>query len=489
MNINKNTFNKLFSSSSLKARLARGGMWMTIGGGADVGLKLIRNMVLARLIAPEAFGIMAIIIAVNSLFESFTQVGIKEAIIQSEYGYEKKYLNWAWWISLMRGAGLYLIGFLSAPFISDFYQIPELTFMLRIAFLSMIFAALFSPAAYSKLKEMDFLRWTMISLLGTVFGVASSVYLSFKISGEWALILGFILESLIRSVASFILCPYLPTFEMEKKYLDALLRFSRGMVGLPLLTFIFMRTDIFVIGKLCTQAELGIYSLAATLAGIPNVFMEKIITPLMIPAFSEIQNDNARVNKAIIRVSGLLALGGIPIIVFVYFNSGIILQIIYGEKYVPAALPFAVLFMSNLLRSISLPLVAVYFSKGKPELHRLFTAIRASLLIVLIYPAIKLWSYSGAAFAVCIAMLLAYIIQVQKLKNVTNLHIKDYYGVFLKAFIYTSPLIVWSLLSELFLADYIVPRTAVNIVGFMLVSIFIVKKYVLPMVMRINKGE
>ena len=288
---------KLFNSTSFKARLARGSLWLSISGGTDVSLKLVRNMVLARLIAPDAFGVMAIIIAVNSLFEAFTQIGIKEAIIQSPDGQEKKFLNAAWCISVARGTILYASGYIASPLIADFYSMPELVSLLRVAFLSLIFASLISSKAYVKLKEMDFFRWMFIPLIGSLSGVVTAISLSFIIEGTWALVLGFVAEAFSRFIVSYIISPFIPGFNFNKEYTRSIMKFAAGMFGLPMLAFIYMRADIFVLGKLCTQAELGIYSLAVTLARVPNIFMEKFVTPIFMPAFSEIQDNNQRINN------------------------------------------------------------------------------------------------------------------------------------------------------------------------------------------------
>ena len=99
--------NLFMNGKGMRGNIARGGIWLGIGGGSEHFLRLVRNMILTRLIAPEAFGVVAIVLAINTFFESFTQIGIKEAIIQNPRGSEYVYLNGAFWISAIRGAVLY----------------------------------------------------------------------------------------------------------------------------------------------------------------------------------------------------------------------------------------------------------------------------------------------------------------------------------------------------------------------------------------------
>lgn len=99
---------QLIAGEGLKAKAARGGAWLAVASGLDQGFRFVRNMILTRLLAPEAFGLMAIVLAVNTFFESFSDVGIDTAVVQNPRSEERPYLNAAWWISFVRALGLYL---------------------------------------------------------------------------------------------------------------------------------------------------------------------------------------------------------------------------------------------------------------------------------------------------------------------------------------------------------------------------------------------
>ena len=125
--------------NSLKARLSRGSLWLAMGSGVEQGLRLIRNMILTRLLAPEIFGLMAIVYAINIFFESFSQIGIRQAIIQSPEGEKNTYLNAAWFLSVARSLTLYIIAYISAPLIANFYNYHSLIPIMRVVFLNLVF--------------------------------------------------------------------------------------------------------------------------------------------------------------------------------------------------------------------------------------------------------------------------------------------------------------------------------------------------------------
>ena len=122
-------FKNRFNNSSLEGLIARGGIWLGAGGGTEHSLRLARNMILSRLLAPDAFGLMAIVLSFNTFFESFTQIGVKESVIQSSKGNETPYLNGAFWLSFSRALILYVIAFMFVPWLARFYSKPELVTM------------------------------------------------------------------------------------------------------------------------------------------------------------------------------------------------------------------------------------------------------------------------------------------------------------------------------------------------------------------------
>ena len=279
-------------------------------------MRLVRNALLARILLPNEFGTMAIVLAINTFFESFTEVGIKQSVIQNPQGNKNEYLNSAWWLGFFRSILLYTIAFFSAPYIADFYNNEQLTLLIRISFLGLIFKGLMSTGVYQSLKNMNFKKWTIINNSGGLFGIFSAITLAFIYKNVWALAIGFLLEWVARFILSYILLPIRPKFYIEKQSMRELLIYAKGMLGLPILTFIFIRADIFVLGKLDTQANLGLYSMAAALAFIPLRLLTKVISETVMPAFSKMQNNFKNLNEALFKVTRIIFLMSMPMLIF-----------------------------------------------------------------------------------------------------------------------------------------------------------------------------
>lgn len=430
--------------TNLKARVFRGSMWLGFGGGLEYGLRFLRNIILARILLPDDFGLMAIILAVNAILEAFTQMGLKEAIIQSPDGEEDTYLNVAWWLSFVRSIGLWAIAMMSVKWLATFYNVSQYEAMFRISFLAILLNGSLSARAYVAQKRMDFKAWTIISSGGGAVGILAAIGLSFWLQNAWALVVGFVLEAAGRCFLSFVICPYVPRLKFKREHSRSLLTFARGILGLPILFFIFAQTDIFVVGKLLSNKDLGLYSMAISLAQIPLYLVHVILSPLLMPSFSERQQDKDWINGALIKATRIIALLGAPVACFFALYGKDVLTIAYGIQYAVVAVPFAILLFTTYLRAAATPIANVYLAIGHPEMQRLFSTIRAVLILLLIYPAVKLLGLVGAAMAGSLAMLISYYFQVERIREITGLDVRQYGFIFIQTFMISLPVVfVW----------------------------------------------
>lgn len=301
---------KVLGGESLRARAARGGAWLGGASAAEQVSRFGRNMLLTRLLAPSAFGSMAIVLSSSSLVASLSDVGVWPAVIQSPHGGEDGYLNAAWWFGMARAICIYVMVFTASPWIAQFYGNPDLSALLRVALLGTLLDGMISPRAKLAQKEMKFWRWAVINNGGGICGVLLTIVLSFVLRDVWALAIGYCAENGFRCILSYILFPGLPSLEMDRHAFQDLLKFSKGMVGLSFLNLVFSRTDIFVLGKLYSPATLGLYTMAVYLVQTPMSFLVNLTSTTLMPAFSHVQDDNERANRILSEVTSWTILLG-----------------------------------------------------------------------------------------------------------------------------------------------------------------------------------
>ena len=414
------------SGDGLKAKVFRGGAWLGGGSIAEQAMRFGRSMLLTRLLAPEAFGTMAVIMSASSAIHTITDIGIKEALIQNPRGSEEHYMGAAWWLALGRAVTLAFLVCLIAPWMARFYGNSEITPLLRVATLSVILDGAFSSRAYIAMKEMKFSRWAAINHGGGIIGIVITVVLSFFIRDVWALVLGLCSESAARCILSFVICPYVPLLNWNTAAIRDLLRFSKGLFGLAFLNLIFARTDIFVLAKLYPAAQLGVYSMALYLAQTPVSYLMNLLGQTMLPTFSHIQGDDRRVGRILLQVSSLIIFLGIPALVFVVFCGHSLLMIVYGPRYGAASTALILTCAVALVNLLNGQLTTVFYARALPQLHRTCVLIMAIMMIVLMYPFAKWFGLVGGPMACLASVLVGFLFQLVRVRDLIGLDLSSY---------------------------------------------------------------
>ena len=415
-----------FRGDTLRARLLRGGAWLGSGSFLEQASRFGRNMLLTRLLVPEVFGTMAIVLSAGAAIDSFTEIGVREAIIQNPRGREPEFLNSAWWVSFGRALALYSLLFAAAPFIAGFYGNPQLKPLLRLALVSLLFTGAMSPGAYAAMKDMRFKRWAAITHGGAIAGVALTVILAVLWRNVWALAIGFAAENVFRFALSYLICPFLPRLPVSRAYIGEVLGFSKRAVGLPFLSFIFSRADIFVLGKLFAPALLGLYSMAINVAQVPAAFLMNLLGQLLMPTFAHLQDNHRKLNEGLLRVTSLIACLGAPVVAVAAFSGGEILRLVYGPRYASMAAPLAMGIFLVLINVLNGQITTVFYAKGTPNLHRRCVALMAGIMVVLVYPLVKWFGIVGAPTAALLAGSVGYGFQIARIRQLTGLRLAEY---------------------------------------------------------------
>lgn len=412
--------------TGLRAKSARGVMVLTIATFIERLMRLVRNMVLARLLAPEDFGLMAIVMAVLVCMQAFTDVGVRQAIIQNKAGAKAEYLNIAWWFQVVRGLGLFVIAFLGAPAICSFYDKPELLGLLRVSIMVVIFSGLTSPHLFVLEKEFRFLKVVFLVHGSALLGALLTISLALYMQNAWVLVIGYVSQSVLTCFLSHVLCPFRPNFTIDRNSLNELLRFCRRMLGLSFLTIVSLQTDVFVLGKLVPTAQVGMYALALSLAMQPTGVFGQTISRVLLPAFAEKQDDPKSLRHAMLKLIRATVVLGVPLVAIAAIFAGSILSVVYGPRYAAVAVPFGILCAAQLFRMQACILAQIFLATGQPHLQRRHVILLAALMIGLIYPGVVLFGLAGAAGVILLSNTIALCAQIIWMGKVIDLRFKEF---------------------------------------------------------------
>lgn len=441
-----------FRGDDLKARCVRSSVVLGVGAIIAKGSGFASKVILTRLLVPEVMGLMVLVLSITALLEVLTEIGIKQSVIQNKKGARFEFLNMAWWFQSLRGIGLYAVGFFVAPLLCRFYfadkpeivtlySMPELVALVRMAFLAFLFGGIVSPLAYVLEKEFRFGKAVFLNQGSSILGSAITVILAFVMRNIWAVIIGFISMGAMRCLFSYILCPFRPRLSFDRPSFKEISKFARGMFGLPVLTYIAFNIDVLVAGKLISADLLGMYGMALVLVWAPRDLFNRIIQPILLPAFAEKQDHREALCTAIVKITKLTALFGFPLVALAIICSKTVLSLVYGEQYSAVAVPFSLLCIYSLLLIVGTILGNLLFGIGQPARHRLFVGLRALILIAFIYPAIRLFGLTGAAAIVLLASFIAMCAQVIVMHKVIRLRIFDYVIAWLPGSVLAVPVL------------------------------------------------
>ena len=419
-------FQEFLLKKGFAARLTSGGIWLGIGSSVEYSFRILRNVILVRLIAPDAFGIMAIVLAFYQFFESFTQLGVREAVIQSPKGNDELYLNGVFWLSIFRSLFLFISAYFAVPFIAQFYKDPELVPMMRVAFLSIIFLGAINPWAYALLKNMNYRKWVFLYNGGSLIGIIMAILLGINIANTWALVIGFVAENFVRCLLSYVICHRLPRWKFERESLESLFHFARGMIGLPIFVFLYRKCDVFVLGKVIDSASLGMYSLSYSIVQVPFLVFGTLIPQLLLPQFSKFQNDRGEFNNNVVMFSRYVALFFMPLYSLLLVFSHTILTLLYSETFGVVSPVFKILCLNAIIQSIGTVINTAFFAIGRPQLIRAASILRLLVMLVLIVPASIYYGLIGAAMSGFIAGSIWIVYSIYRLKSIMGLSVYRY---------------------------------------------------------------
>jgi O-antigen/teichoic acid export membrane protein len=384
-------------------------------------------MVLARLIAPGDFGLMAIVMAILTTMESLTDVGIQQSIIQSKRGSQDEYLNVAWWFQLTRTLVLCIVAFFIAPLVSRFYEQADLLNPLRVSLLAILCRGLVSPRMTVLMKDLRFTEMAILMQGCTILGTVATICIAFVFRNVWALVIGGVVDGILRCLTSFIFFPFRPRFHINRVCFHELLAFSKGMAGLSFLTIVALQTDVFALGKMVPADQLGMYSMALALAQQPVALFSQTVGQVLLPKFAHEQANREALRQGTLKMIRWTAAFAIPGTVMVGIFARPILAVVYGTPYRAVAIPFVLLCASVVFRIHAIVLATVYMAVGKPQLHRRYVILLALLILAFIWPGIRWGGLLGAATVLLIANAVAVCAQVLWIKGIVGVTLAEYW--------------------------------------------------------------
>jgi teichuronic acid exporter len=383
-------------------------------------LQFVVNVVLARLISPQEFGLLGLTVIFTGLATIFSNLGMGSAIIQRKE-LTPEHTRTAMTVSLILGCIICGVFWILSPLIALFLNRVELVLLLRVISLQFFISGLTNVSLSLLMRSMQFKTIFFIEFISYLIGNGlTSITLALNGFGVWSIVWGNLVYAVISSVLFAYFSKIPKRLLIRKDKFKELIGFGGGVSAISLLNYTANNVDYFVIGKMLSPFKLGIYTQAFQLMRLPLVKIAQTISSVLMASYSEIQSDIARIRNSYLISVNAVSLIAFPLLIGMAVDSEYIMLGIYGDKWAGSIPILRILCIAGLFKvifNVAGPVVQATGNVYK-ELIRQF--IYAVLLTIGSIIGVR-FGIEGVAAAVVIASIWLYASMAQLVLSILNI--------------------------------------------------------------------
>ena len=391
---------------SLKQRSVRGAAATLVAQGVRFILQFVSQVVLARLLLPRDFGLVAMIGPVLGFVSIFNELGLSQATVQRATISDQELSN-LFWVNVAVSTTLAGVMAASAPLIAWFYGEPRLVdITLWIATL-LIVAGLSAQQVALMNRHMRFVQLAAIDVACTVVAVAVGIAAAWYGLGYWSLVLMQALNSLTIFVMAWMWSNWWPSLPRRHPGTGSLLRFGGHMTGYNIINFLGINLDSVLVGKVSGSVALGLYDRAFKLVASPIWAISLPVARVADSLLAKLQNEPERYSRAYLLMLQALLLITLPAIVFTTVTAGTLVPFLLGPAWVPAAPIVAWLAIATGFAPLSISSSWLFVSQHRVAEQMRFACWRTGVIIVALLAGLP-WGAVGVARSYAIFGLLVH---------------------------------------------------------------------------------
>jgi len=389
---------------ALKERTIRGGAAKLAGQALSLLLRLGTLIVLARIIDPGDFGLVAMVTAITGVFDIFASGGLSTATIQkADVSHEQ--ISTLFWINMAIGALLAALCVASGPLLAAFYHEPRTAWVIiAVAPAFVVNAASVQHLALMQ-RELRYVAITAIEIASQIVASGLGIGLALAGYGYWALVANMIAGPFVTAICAWSASGWLPGRPRPNNEIGSMLRFGRTVTLNGLVVYVGYNVEKVLLGRYWGSEVLGLYGRAFQLVNLPTAALNGAIGPVAFAALSRLQNDPVRLKKYFLRGYSLVLSMTVPATIFCVLFSDDIIVVVLGPRWTDAAIIFRLLAPTILIFGIINPLSWLLLSVGLQGRSLKLGLVIAPLVSVAYLVGLPFGPH-GVAFAYSAAMTL-----------------------------------------------------------------------------------
>jgi O-antigen/teichoic acid export membrane protein len=450
-------------SPSLKKHAVEGVKWSSARVLGSRLIALLVFVVLARLLAPTAFGLVSLAMVFVALMQIFVDQGFNQAIVQRQ-NLTPAHLDSAFWSSLVLGILLSGLGVLLAGPIAGLLGQPDLAPVLRGLSASIVILALSSTPEAILRRELAFRSLAVRQLLAAVAGGAVALGAAILGYGVWSLVFQLVVQGAVGAIVLWIAVPWRPGFDVSWQCFRDLFSFGSSIVAMNLLNFLNRQSDDLLIGAVLGVRALGYYSVGYRILLLLTDVMTRTIESVAFPLFSKIQDDTARLRRAYLMATQISATIATPVFLGVAALAPQLIEVFFGSKWHAAVPVMQVLSLIGVLHASLFFNSTVLVATGKPRTALLVTVVNAVSNVVAFAIAVQ-WGIVAVAAAYVIRGYLLSPLPILLVKRTIEFSLSEYASRFAIPLACSAAMVATMLLLREVLTPAVSDAVLIPIVG------------------------
>jgi len=387
----------------LGTRVRSGISWNVSSSLIGQFIGFVRSVTLARLLAPEDFGIFTMALTIVAAANALTTIGLDRTIIANKFDTQDElnaHLDTMWSAESTRSVAVGLLVSLSAFPMARFYGQSQLKVIIPFLACASVAQGFQNIGLVLLRKESNFGRIFWFDLATNLGGVVLTIALAAVLQNVWALVFGMVLTATIGAALSYVFHPYRPRVKFERVAVTRALHFGKFAIVFAVASYVTNMADNITVGRLLGPTALGNYSLAFNIASAPIIVVIFSASAALLPAYAEINLQNpTMLEPGFTKAFNLTLIIMLMIAVPLFFFADEVVQLLFGARWTTAGPVLRILALVIPLRGLTLMTSTVFWSANRPREVAIVRTLDAVIFVAALYPLISRFGLPGVAWA------------------------------------------------------------------------------------------
>ena len=408
---------------SLKAKAASGLFWTILQQFGYQGINFIVQLLLARILLPEAFGIIALLQIFVAVGNNLIDSGMASSLIRNKDVGERDYSS-VFFLNIIVSLVIYLIIFFFSPYIARFYEIPILSDVIKVYCLSFIINA-FSLIQITKMtKEMKFKSQMLIQLPSLIVAGLISIYLANTGWGVWSIVAYNLIQNTLQSIQYWLKSKWRPAWVFDKVRLKYHFNFGYKLTIASLLNSIYDNIYNLVIGKFFSPQILGYYNRAEIFQLFPSKNISTALEKVTYPMFAQIQDDQEKLRKYYRDIFNLVVFFLTPTMIVLCVIAEPLFRMLLTDKWLPMVPYFQIMTIVGILHPFQRYNLNILRVKGRSDLVLKLNVIKKIILTAIIIVSVQFGIY-GILISQCVFAIISVFLNTMYSAKMINYSLRD----------------------------------------------------------------